>query len=87
MGFVKRNHRQKKTTSKLARQEPPPMSTARHTSTRQRKNTEKDVGALPHLARNLSYTLRKSGFRLESIAEWAHCRPQPRLPGGHHQLR
>ena len=78
----------KKITPKLARQESSPMPTTRHTSTRQRKNTEKDAEALPHLARILSYMLIKGGIRLESItAEWVHRMPQPRLPGSHHQLR
>jgi len=66
MSFCETQPSLKKITLKLARQESSPMPTTRHTSTCQRKNTEKDAEALPRPARILSYTLIKGGFRLES---------------------
>jgi len=54
MSFCETQPSLKKITPKPARQESSPMPAARHTSTLQRKDTEKDAKALPHLARILS---------------------------------
>jgi len=57
MSFCEVQPSLKKTiTLKLARSESSPIPTTRHTSTRQRTDTEK-AEALLHLARTLSYKL------------------------------
>jgi len=88
MSFCEMQPSLKKNHPKLASQESSPVPTTRYTSTHQRKNTEKDAEALLRLAPTLTYTPIKDGFRLESITpEWVPLKPQPKLPGGHYQLR
>ena len=67
MSFCETQPSLKKNHPKLARQEFSSMPTTQHTSTRQRKNTEKETETLLCRAGTLSYTLIKGGFMVPAI--------------------